>query len=286
MSNVINQRNLGTPPKVSIGMPVFNGEPFIREALDSLLAQTFSDFELIISDNGSTDGTEAICREYAATDPRIRYVRQPKNRGALFNFQFVLDEARGEYFMWAAHDDRRLPEFLRLALEVFAEDNSCGLVFCDYRVLNLKTEEVTNAYVGMFNSAKPQINYLIRLLSPCPSLIYGLHRLSVLKQFPLQSYDFLDVHLTHWYAIHSVVKIIPIPLYITVTNGVRVPYSSTGVKIDPNTFFKKESTLLFSSFNIMFALPLYCLLRYFYFKNCRSLNNQIEQAQREDQQRE
>lgn len=92
-------------PQVSIGMPVYNGEPFIREALDSLLAQTFTDFELIISDNASTDGTEAICRDYAAKDKRIRYVRQAENRGAAANFQFVLDEAVGEYFMWAAADD-------------------------------------------------------------------------------------------------------------------------------------------------------------------------------------
>lgn len=92
-------------PQVSIGMPVYNGEPFIREALDSLLAQTLTDFELIISDNASTDGTEAICREYAARDARIRYVRQAENRGPTANFQFVLDEAAGEYFMWGAADD-------------------------------------------------------------------------------------------------------------------------------------------------------------------------------------
>jgi len=94
------------PPKVSIGMPVYNGEPFIREALDSLLAQTFTDFELIISDNASTDGTEAICREYAARDARIRYVRQAENRGVGANFKFVLEEAVGGYFMWTAVDDR------------------------------------------------------------------------------------------------------------------------------------------------------------------------------------
>lgn len=92
-------------PKVSIGMPVYNGEKYIREALDSLLAQTFTDFELIISDNASTDATEAICREYAARDPRLRYVRQSENGGGTANFQFVLDEAVGEYFMWAAFDD-------------------------------------------------------------------------------------------------------------------------------------------------------------------------------------
>lgn len=84
-------------PRVSIGMPVYNGDPFIRGALDSLLAQTFTDFELIISDNASTDRTEAICREYAARDIRIRYVRQTENRGAKANFEFVLDKAVGLY---------------------------------------------------------------------------------------------------------------------------------------------------------------------------------------------
>lgn len=92
-------------PKVSIGMPVYNGEPFIHQALDSLLAQTFTDFELIISDNASTDGTERICKRYEKKDIRIRYVRQSQNRGISWNFNFVLQEARGDYFMWAAADD-------------------------------------------------------------------------------------------------------------------------------------------------------------------------------------
>jgi len=86
-------------PKVSIGMPVFNGGATLREAIESLLAQSFTDFELIISDNGSTDDTEEICREYDAVDERIRYVRQPKNRGAAENWAFLLDQALGEYFM-------------------------------------------------------------------------------------------------------------------------------------------------------------------------------------------
>jgi glycosyltransferase involved in cell wall biosynthesis len=104
-------------PKVSIGMPVYNGEKYIREALDSLLAQTFTDFELIISDNASTDRTEAICLEYAKNDSRIRYVRQDENKGMDANSKFVLDEARGEYFMWAAHDDVRSPDFILVNLD-------------------------------------------------------------------------------------------------------------------------------------------------------------------------
>ena len=94
------------PPVVSIGMPVYNGAKYIREALDSLLSQTFVDFELIISDNASTDATQEICEEYARRDLRIRYVKQSENKGALANFQFVLNQAKGEFFMWAAADDK------------------------------------------------------------------------------------------------------------------------------------------------------------------------------------
>lgn len=86
-------------PEVSIGMPVYNGEKFIREALDSLLAQTYTDFELIISDNASTDDTEAICQEYTAKDTRVRYVRQAENKGPAANFQFVLDKAVGVFYV-------------------------------------------------------------------------------------------------------------------------------------------------------------------------------------------
>ena len=90
---------------VSIGMPVFNDKPFLAPAIDALLAQTYTNFELIISDDGSTDGSEKICRDYAARDPRIRYIRQPKTLGISRNMTFLLGEGKGEYFMWAADDD-------------------------------------------------------------------------------------------------------------------------------------------------------------------------------------
>lgn len=270
-------------PKVSIGMPVYNGERFIRKALDSLLAQTFTDFELIISDNASTDRTQKICKEYKVRDKRIRYVRQNKNNGAIANFQFVLDESVGNYFMWAAVDDRRDREFLRLSLMVFENDNDCGLVFCDYRVLNLETGSPSSAYVGMFNSDKPSKQYFMRLLAPCPSLIYGLHRLSTLRQLPpLQAYDFFDVHMTHWYAVHSVVKIIPLPLYtagvkgLLTPDGKRIPYSVTCTKIDPTCFLREEKQMLFQQFSFFVAMPLYCILWYCYFKNTRKVNKIIE----------
>jgi glycosyltransferase involved in cell wall biosynthesis len=86
-------------------MPVYNGEPYLRGALEALVAQTFDDLELVISDNASTDATEAICRAFAARDPRIRYIRRAATTEASANFTSVLDEARAPYFMWAAHDD-------------------------------------------------------------------------------------------------------------------------------------------------------------------------------------
>lgn len=104
-------------PTLSVGVPVYNGESTVRNALDSLLAQTFTDFEIIISDNASTDSTPEICREYAAKDARIRYIRQPHNLGAAKNFDFLVREARGEFFMWAAHDDTRLPDHIKKLMD-------------------------------------------------------------------------------------------------------------------------------------------------------------------------
>lgn len=92
-------------PRISIGVPVYNGERHLEDCLNALVNQTFTDFEIIISDNCSTDSTETICREFERRDPRIRYFRQAENKGALANFVFVLGEARAEFFMWAAHDD-------------------------------------------------------------------------------------------------------------------------------------------------------------------------------------
>lgn len=99
-------------PAVSIGLPVYNGGAQLRQVLDSLLAQTFEDFELIVSDNASTDTTEALCREFCARDRRVRHVRQSENIGGSANFKFVLNEARGRYFTWAAADDLRSPDFI------------------------------------------------------------------------------------------------------------------------------------------------------------------------------
>ncbi len=113
----MNEGAQGQPPRVSIGLPVYNGENYLAEALESLLAQTFTDFEVIISDNGSTDATPAICQEFAARDPRVRIHRSDDNHGGTWNFNRVLDLARGEYFRWAAHDDVVAPRYLERCVD-------------------------------------------------------------------------------------------------------------------------------------------------------------------------
>jgi glycosyltransferase involved in cell wall biosynthesis len=123
-----NEPGRGGSPKVSIGLPVYNGELYLDEAVASLLGQTFADLELVISDNASTDGTEEICRAWAARDPRVRYHRNATNLGAAANYDRVLAMARGELFKWAAHDDVLGSTFLAQAVEVLDAAPSVVLV--------------------------------------------------------------------------------------------------------------------------------------------------------------
>lgn len=109
-------------PLVTIGVPVYNGARFLSQALDSLLGQSASDFEMIISDNASTDGTEAICRAYAAKDARVLYVRQPVNIGAPNNWTFVAKQARGKYFKWATGNDFCPPDMVEKCVAVMEAD--------------------------------------------------------------------------------------------------------------------------------------------------------------------
>ena len=118
-------------PQLSIGLPVFNGEKYLKEALDSILAQTYSDFELVISDNASTDHTQQICREYAAKDSRIRYYRNEKNLGVSKNYNRVFELSSGKYFKWTNYDDVYAPEYLQKCVSVLEKDQS--VVLCHSR---------------------------------------------------------------------------------------------------------------------------------------------------------
>src|SRR5438132_51002 len=109
---------MSAQPKLSIGLPVWNGAATIRRAIDSVLTQSFRDFELIISDNGSTDETAAICEQYVAADWRVRYIRQQPAIHKKENFEYVLTEARGQYYMWLAADDWWCDGFFERAVAI------------------------------------------------------------------------------------------------------------------------------------------------------------------------
>src|SRR3990172_8488397 len=174
-------RVTGQTPLVSIGMPVYNGERFIRPALDSLLAQTHRDFELIISDNVSTDATAEICQAYAARDPRIRYSRLATHVSAIENFDRALGLARGEYFMWAAADDLWEPGFVSTLLTLLQGSPEAVLAFS---VLDTVDDE--GATIEVYTSALqlPSSDRVVRLRNFLlqeetrgkPNLIYGLMR--------------------------------------------------------------------------------------------------------------
>jgi len=138
-------RNL-RPGLVSIGFPVYNGALYLREAIESLIAQEYQDIEIIISDNASTDKSKDICREYTALDARIRLYESDRNRGTIWNFVRVYELARGEYFMWAAHDDRRHAHYLGRC--VAALQKNPRAVFCctGVRLIDVEGNDVSDAF--------------------------------------------------------------------------------------------------------------------------------------------
>jgi glycosyltransferase involved in cell wall biosynthesis len=129
--------------KVSLGLPVYNGERFVGQAIQSVLDQTFTDFELIISDNASTDSTPDICEDFARKDPRIRYIRQEINIGAKANFNRVFEYSRGKYFKWVAADDVCGPRYLELTVAELDRDPSVVVAHTLSETINGVGEIVT-----------------------------------------------------------------------------------------------------------------------------------------------
>lgn len=119
-------------PLVSMGMPVYNGEAFIRLALDSLMAQEYKNFELIISDDASTDATQQICTEYAAQFSQIKYFRNDVNIGMVRNYDRVLDLSTGEYFMWTAQDDVWEPSYVATMVQLLSSQPNAVIAFSDH----------------------------------------------------------------------------------------------------------------------------------------------------------
>jgi glycosyltransferase involved in cell wall biosynthesis len=195
-------------PKVSIGMPVYNGEKYLREAIRAILEQTFEDFELIISDNASEDGTRAICEEFAKNDARIRYVRNPTNLGAVANYNHAVRLAQAEYFHWATYDDLIAPTFLEKCVKVL--DDQPEIVLCSAQTVNIDENGSTLNYYDdnfAFLAAKPHHRFrdiLGRLVDYDCNAEYGLIRRSVLMQTGMeQSFHSADKVLLAELVLHG-----------------------------------------------------------------------------------
>ena len=172
-------------PLVTVGVPVRNGGKFLRVALESVHNQTYKNLQVIISDNCSEDETPAIVAEYLARDPRFIYVRQLQALTAIQNFGFVLGEARGEFFMWAAHDDTRSNDYVETLVDGVSSDASALLAFGDLLTTGVIGQsgtalefEFSTAGLGWFRRMRKTA--FIQCFH-----IYGVWRTNALKQIPM-----------------------------------------------------------------------------------------------------
>ncbi len=189
----LNQAKQPSTPAVSIGLPVFNGERYLEETLDSIREQTFADYELVISDNGSADNTEKICRRYAAADSRIRYYRQQTTRGVTWNFRQVALLAQGQYFLWIAADDKLAPNYVERCLQVLQENPAVVLCYSQASVSDETGAIIRQEKQALdAGSALPCLRFreLIRMDHNCGAM-FGVIRADILKKTAIHG-DFAD----------------------------------------------------------------------------------------------
>jgi len=221
---------VNSKPCVSIGLPVFNGEKYLKQALDSILAQTHQDFELIISDNTSTDKTQHICLKYAAEDNRIRYYRNKENIGASKNYNRVFMLSSGYYFKWAAHDDVLAPEYLEKCVNVLDNDSSISLCHSKTACIDEKGIIVGNydeRTLNRISSWKPYERFgdLISQRNTCWAIM-GVIRASSLRKTALQG-DYLDADRNLLAEIGLIGRIYEIPEHLFFRRVHPQSYTST-----------------------------------------------------------
>jgi len=203
-------------PRVSIGLPVYNGERYLASTLDSIVAQTFGDFELVISDNCSTDRTEEICRAYAARDPRIRFFRSDVNKGAAWNFRQVFELSRASYFRWAPADDVFAPESIAACVQVLDANPEAVLCYPKTMLIDGSGKSVGNYDDNLdLRSASPVERYRRAAAQiGLVNVIYGLMRAEhVRKTRLIRSYPGADIIFVLELALYGTFIEIDTPLF-------------------------------------------------------------------------
>lgn len=202
-------------PRLSIGLAVYNGENFLAQSIESLLGQTYENFELIISDNASTDATADICARYGKQDSRIRYFRQPQNIGSAPNHNFTIHQARGELFKSASHDDLYARDLIKRCVEALDKQPEVVLAH-SWSVVIDEHNAVTEVVDYPVNTADLRAPERLR------SMLFdgwgddegGVVRTEVLRRTPLHgSYHFADRTFTTRLAMYGPFHMVPDYLY-------------------------------------------------------------------------
>ena len=206
---------MNAAPRLTIGLPVYNGETFLAASLEALLGQSYEDFDLIISDNASTDNSADICQRYAKQDSRIRYVRQPRNIGMVPNHNFVLGQARSELFKWAADDDLYARDLLRRCVDALDEYPHVVLAHSRSAMID-NAGSVTGLfeYRTAASALRPPERFRSMLFDGWDDYTYGLVRTMALRQIPTHnSYHFADRILNTAIALQGPFYVVPECLY-------------------------------------------------------------------------
>ncbi len=172
-------------PLVSIGLPVYNGEDFIRQAIKSVINQDYPNIELVISDNTSTDNTQSICEEYTAEYSRIKYHRQPINQGMIANFNATLELAQGDFFCWLSHDDFLAPTYISKCMSMLDRHSQAIACCSEINFVNYdgtNREEWTKAYTNFDALNKDVVARVHELISKVGwYALYSVFRIDILK---------------------------------------------------------------------------------------------------------
>ena len=192
-------------PRLSVGLPVYNGENHLAESIEALLGQSYGDFELIISDNASTDGTADICRSYRRQDSRIRYIRQPRDIGRVPNHNFLIEQARGELFKWAACGDLYARDLLKRCVNALNEYPQVVLAHSSEAIID-DSGAVTRLvhYPVVTDAPRAPDRFRSMLFDGWGDDSYGIIRTEILRRTPLHgSYHLADRTFTTELALYG-----------------------------------------------------------------------------------
>ena len=220
------------PPRLTLGLPVYNGERYLAEAIDALLAQTFTDFELVVCDNASTDSTVEIAQAYADVDPRVRVLRQPRNLGSAANHNTVVRLARGEYFKWVSHDDLYAPGLLQACIDVLDSRPDVVLAHAWTAFVDENGTTINKVpYPLATDDPRPDVRFDSLLRVQGGDDIYGVVRTPVVQAVaPLGSHHLADRTFVTELALQGRFANVPECLYFRRDHPERAERASPGIR--------------------------------------------------------